>query len=252
MIAVRDRFLVIGAGRRTAGGGLVDGVSGGAVAVVLDGSAAPRVVAVVTGLFALLAVLSSKWADRLDTAVHEGGHAFAAFLAGRRVWAVWLDPDGSGATLTSGRIRGPGLFVTGVAGYTGPPLAGVCSAALLAAGKVTAVLILAVLGFVALLLVTVNGFGRLLVLATIGTLVVAGRFCPGWVQVWYAYFLTWLLLLSGPRSVLVLHRARRSGDAGSDADMLAEVTHIPALLWVLAFAAFSLWCALKGTVLLVG
>ncbi len=65
-------------------------------------------------------------------------------------------------------------------------------------------------------------------------------------------FLTWLLLLSGPRSVLVMHRARRRGVSGSDADMLAEVTHLPAPLWVLAFGAFSLWCALRGAVLLVG
>ncbi|MCL9794094.1 M50 family metallopeptidase [Frankia sp. AgKG'84/4] len=227
-------------------------MAGGVVAVVVDGEAAPRAVTVLTGLLALLVVLGGRWVDWLDTAVHEGGHAFAAYLAGRRVVGVWMAPSGAGLTATWGRHRGFGLFLTGVAGYTGPPLAGVCSAALLAAGKATAVLILAGLGFVALLLVTFGGFGRAVVLGMIGTLVLVGRFCPGWVQLWYACFLTWLLLLSGPRSVLVMHRARRRGVSGSDADMLAEVTHLPAPLWVLAFGAFSLWCALRGAVLLVG
>ncbi|MCM3882719.1 M50 family metallopeptidase [Frankia sp. R82] len=226
-------------------------VSGGTYAAVLDGTAAPRSVVVVTGLLALLVVLASKWGERFDAAVHEGGHALAAYLTGRQVLAVWVEANGSGATLTRGRPRGAGLFVTVAAGYTGPPLVGVCSAALLAAGRVTAVLILAAFGLVTLLLVTVNRFGQGLLVGALASLVVAGRFSPDWVQLWYAHFLAWLLLLSGPQSVLILHRARRGGAGGSDADLLAALTHIPALLWVLGFAAFSLWCALRGATLLV-
>jgi hypothetical protein len=244
-----SRVAASGAGR--AYGGRMGGVAGGAVAVVLDAETAPQAVVLVTGLLALVAVLSTVWAERIDAVVHEGGHALAAFLAGRRVLAVLLARDGSGLTLSFGRTRGFGVFVTSIAGYLAPPIAGVCSAALLAAGKVTAVLILAVLGLGWLLLVTVNRAGALLVLALIASLAGAGRYCPGWVQVWYTYFLTWLLLFSGPRSVLVLHRARRRG-GGSDADALAEQTHIPALLWVLAFGAFSIWCTLKGAALLLG
>ncbi|SNQ51011.1 conserved membrane hypothetical protein [Frankia canadensis] len=232
------------------GRGLVDGTTGGAVAVVVEATA-PRTVAVVTGLFALVAVLSSGWAERIDTAVHEGGHALAAYLAGRQVLAVWLDQDGGGRTLSYGRPRGLGLFLTRSAGYTAPPLVGVCSAALLAAGNVTAVLMLAALGLGALLLVTINRAGELLLLLTIASLVLAGRYCPGWVQLWYAYFLTWLLLFSGPRSVLILHRARRLGIGDSDADKIGAMTHLPGFLWVLAFAVFSLWCTEKGAALLL-
>ncbi|WP_232291811.1 M50 family metallopeptidase [Frankia sp. QA3] len=226
-------------------------MAGGTVAVVLDGAAAPRSVAVLTGLLALLAVLVSRWPEHLDTAVHEGGHALAAFLAGRRVGGVWVESDGSGLTYSFGRRRGVGLFATRAAGYVFPSLIGVCSARLLAAGKVTAVLILAVVALAALLLVMRNGFGELVVVAVGASLILAGRYAPGWVQTWYAYLLTWLLLFSGPRSVLDLHRARRRGAVGSDADKLAASTHLPALLWVLAFAAVSLWCALKGATLLL-
>ncbi|WP_261576310.1 M50 family metallopeptidase [Frankia gtarii] len=223
----------------------------GVLAAVVDGAAAPRAVAVVTALLALLALLVSRWPEHLDTAVHEGGHAFAAFLAGRLVAGVWVEADGSGLTWSFGRRSGVGLFATRAAGYLFPSLVGVCSARLLTAGKVTAVLILGVLALAALLLVVRNGFGERVVLIVGASMVLTARYCPDWAQTWYAYLLTWVLLFSGPRSVLVLHRARRRGAVGSDADRLAESTHIPAVLWVLAFAAFSLWCALKGAALLL-
>ncbi|CAO5183693.1 Integral membrane protein [Frankia sp. AiPs1] len=227
-------------------------MAGGVYAAVVDGTTASQAVAVMTGLLALLVVLASRWGERLDAAVHEGGHALAAYLTGRQVLAVWVDADGGGATLTRGRSRGAAIFMTVAAGYTGPPLVGVCSAALLARGRVTAVLILAVLGLAALLLVTVNRFGQGLIVGTIASLVIAGRYSPDWVQLWYFCFLAWVLLLSGPRSVLTLHRARRDGAGDSDADLLATLTRIPGPLWVLGFAAFSLWCALRGAVLLLG
>ncbi|CAJ64157.1 conserved hypothetical protein; putative integral membrane protein; putative N-(5-amino-5-carboxypentanoyl)-L-cysteinyl-D-valine synthase [Frankia alni ACN14a] len=238
-------------GIRRGFGGAVSVVADGTLAVVLDGAAAPRSVAVVTGLLALLAVLVSSVPEHLDTAVHEGGHALAAFLSGRRVGGVWVESDGSGLTYSFGRRRGIGLFATRAAGYVFPSLIGVCSARLLAAGKVTAVLILAVAALAALLLVMRNRFGELVVVSVGASLILAGRYAPGWVQLWYAYLLTWVLLFSGPRSVLVLHRARRRGAVGSDADKLAESTHLPALFWVLAFGAVSLWCALKGAALLL-
>lgn len=228
-------------------------VSGGTYAAVLTTTTAPRSVAVVTGLLALLVVLASKWGERLDAAVHEGGHALAAYLTGRQVLAVWVESNGGGATATCGRPRGAGLFLTVAAGYTGPPLVGVCSAKLLSTGRVTAVLILAAFGLVALLLVTVNRFGQVLLIGMLASLIVAGRYSPDWAQLWYAHFLAWLMLLSGPQSVLILHRVRRGsgGGSGSDADLLALLTRIPGVFWVLAFAAFSLWCALRGATLLV-
>jgi hypothetical protein len=226
-------------------------IADGKIAVVLDGGSAPRWIVVLTGLLALLAVLGNLWFVHLDTAVHEGGHAFVAYLAGRRVSGVWLNKDENSYTWHYGRPRGAGRIATAAAGYTGPPLVGLASASLLGAGKVTAVLILSVLGLAFLLLVVRTGFGELFVASVGASLVVAGRFSPAWVQVGYAHFLTWFLLFSGPKSVLVLHRARRQGAEGSDADRLADLTHIPGLVWVLGFGAVSLWCALKGAGILL-
>jgi hypothetical protein len=224
------------------------------IAVVLNGGAAPRWIVVSTGLLALTAVLGNPvWvlSRRLTTAVHEGGHALAAYLVGRYGVEVRIPWRGNGVTSHVGRSRGAGLAAAAAAGYTSPPLVGLASAGLLRAGKVTAVLILSVLALAFLLLVVRNGFGELFVASAGASLVVAGRFSPAWVQVGYAHFLTWFLLFSGPKTVLILHRARRQGAKGSDADVLADLTHVPGLVWVLGFGAVSLWCALKGAVILL-
>jgi hypothetical protein len=229
-------------------------IAHGEIAVVLDGGAAPRWIVVSTALFALLAVLGNPvWvlARRLTTAVHEGGHALTAYLVGRHSLEVCIPWRGNGVTSTVGRARGAGLAATAAAGYTFPPLVGLASAGLLGAGRVTAVLVLSVLALASLLLVVRNGFGELFVASVGASLVAAGRFSPAWVQVGYAHFLTWFLLFSGPKTVLILHRARRQGAKGSDADVLAGLTHVPGLVWVLAFGAVSLWCALKGAGILL-
>jgi hypothetical protein len=53
------------------------------------------------------------------------------------------------------------------------------------------------------------------------------------VQSAFAYSLTWFLLLAAPRPVLELQRQRRGGrGATSDADQLARLTMLPAIVWV--------------------
>ncbi len=225
------------------------------LAVVSDGYAASSWVAFVTGLLALLAVLPSwawSWARHLDTAVHEGGHALAAYLTGRFVIGVWLYPDASGSTWHRGRPNGLGRITISAAGYTGPSVVGLVSAALLDNGKVTSMLILAMLGLAFLLFVVRNGFGELVVASTGVLVILVDRHSPAWVQAGFAYFLTWFLLLSGPKSVLVLHRLRRAGVTGSDADTLAGITPIPGLLWVLIFGAVGVVCLFEGAGLLLG
>jgi hypothetical protein len=174
-----------------------------------------------------------------------------AYLVGRHSLEVSIPWRGNGVTYHVGYPRRAGLAATAAAGYTSPSLAGLASASLLGAGKVTAVLILSALGLASLLLVVSNRFGELFVASVIASLVVAGGFSPTWVKIGTAYFLTWFLLFSGPKTVLILHKARRYGAEGSDADALAELTHIPGLIWVLGFGAFSLWCALKGAGILL-
>ena len=64
-----------------------------------------------TAALALGLVLSRvawPYTRMLVTITHEGGHAVAALLAGRRLQGIRLHSDTSGLTVSSGRPSGPG------------------------------------------------------------------------------------------------------------------------------------------------
>jgi hypothetical protein len=50
----------------------------------------------------------------------------------------------------------------------------------------------------------------------------------------------WFLLLGNLRSIAELARTRRGGRTRSDADQLAGLTHVPAVLWVGFFAVVAI------------
>jgi hypothetical protein len=212
---------------------------------------APRWAAVLLGIAAGLAVYRDLLMVHLSTAVHEGGHALMGWLSGRRVRGVWLARAEDSYTVSAGRPRGLGLCLTLVAGYVSPPLAGLLLADLLAAGKLASAFILGLVALLALLILNQTRFGEVVIISTGTLLVLTVLYAPTWAQTAVAYFLAWALLFHGPKDVLLLHRIRRAGGQGSDADGLGSLTHTPALVWVVLFGAFSLWCALKGAVLLL-
>ncbi|WP_250286986.1 MULTISPECIES: M50 family metallopeptidase [unclassified Frankia] len=221
---------------------------------VVDGVAAPQWIVMLTGLVALAAVVPRRtWRNsgHLDTIAHEGGHALVAYLLGYWVVGVWLFSDTSGLTGSYGRPNRTTEFLVSAAGYTAPSLLGLGAAALLRAGHVTATLLLAVMALAALFLVVRNAFGIAIIVAAAGAVVLALRSADTGTQSALACFLTWFLLLSGPRSVLDLHRHRRKGPSSSDADAMAELTGIPGGLWVAAFALANTLCLLHGTTLLL-
>ncbi|WP_232304116.1 M50 family metallopeptidase [Pseudofrankia sp. DC12] len=204
-----------------------------------------------TGLLALWAVTANWWGRHLDTTLHEGGHALVTWAHGGWVKKVHIRRHGGTTYFDISSVGGFGQSMIFFAGYSSPPLAGLASASLLAAGNETAVLILAVLALAGLLLVVENRFGIVVLLTSAAGLVGLERYAPGWPGRWCAYFLTWFLLLSGVKSVVILRQVRRMGPSGSDADKLALITHVPAFLWVFAFGAVSTLCLLKGAMLLV-
>lgn len=59
------------------------------------------------------------------TLIHECGHAFIAFLAGRRLAGIRVWRDTSGETLSIGRSSGLGVSLTLMAGYPAPGVLGV-------------------------------------------------------------------------------------------------------------------------------
>ncbi len=202
-------------------------------------------VLVTAGLAFVIVALSWLWrpARNVITIVHEAGHALVAVLAGRRLAGIRLHSDTSGLTLTKGKPYGPGMVLTGFAGYIAPSLLGLGFAALLAAGRVTALLVVCALLLVGVLVVVRNLFGIFSVLATGAVLIAVSRWAPVEVQAPFAHLIMWFLLIGGVRSVGDLQRLRGRGRArDSDADQLARLTGAPGLFWVSAFMMINLGC----------
>jgi hypothetical protein len=187
------------------------------------------------------------------TIAHEGAHGLVALAAGRRLAGIRLHSDTSGLTVSAGRPTGLGMVLTCAAGYTGPALFGLGAAALLAAGHAVG-LLWALLILLALLLVQIrNWYGLWAVLATCAVVIAVTRWLPPSAQAAFAAVGTWFLLLAAPKTVLELQRARRRRAApDSDADQLARLTHLPAVLWVGLFLLVDVGALLLGGWWLLG
>ena len=216
----------------------------------------PAWVVGLTGLLALGVVLDSRsWrrTGKVITIAHEGGHALASVLSGRRLDGIRLHSDSSGVTYSRGRRRGPGLVLTASAGYVTPSLLGAGAAALLATRHQTALLWLALLLLAATFLAVRNAFGALAVLATAAGVFAVSYWASAAVQAGFAYLAAWFLLLGGMRPALELtHRRRRSPRSGlSDADQLARLTGVSRNVWVAAFLLVCTAALALGTRLLI-
>jgi len=204
---------------------------------------------------ALLVVLThATWrlARHAITIAHEGGHALVAVLTGRRLRGIKVHSDTSGLTLSAGRPTGFGMVLSLFAGYVTPSLLGLAGAVLLAKGRITLLLWVAVLLLFAMLVMTRNAYGVLSVLATTGVVFAVSWFTPPEAQAAFAYAGVWFLLLGGVKPVGELQRLRRRGQLpDSDADQLARLTRVPAFLWILVFGLITLGAALVGGALLI-
>jgi hypothetical protein len=187
------------------------------------------------------------------TIAHEGAHGLVALAAGRRLSGIRLHSDTSGLTVSAGRPTGLGMVLTCAAGYTGPALFGLGAAALLAAGHAVG-LLWALLGLLALLLVQIrNWYGLWAVLATGAVVLAVTGWLPPSGQAAFAAVSTWFLLLAAPKTVLELQRTRRRRAApDSDADQLARLTRLPAVLWVGLFLLVDVGALLLGGWWLLG
>lgn len=206
----------------------------------------PPSTAVLLGTF-LLGLVLVAWRPawrrvrHVVTIAHEGGHAALALLTGRRLQGIRLHSDTSGLTVSRGRPRGPGMVLTAAAGYPAPAAVGAVAATLVAAGRATAALWATVL-LLALMLLVIRNFFGLWVLLVVG----AGAVAVTWwgsaaAQVAIAHVVTWVLLLGAPRAVVELwgERRRLRGGGRSDADQLAALTRVPAVLWVVLFGVLT-------------
>ena len=210
----------------------------------------PTTVLLSTAAVAALLVLSpALWRPtrHVVTIAHEGAHGLVALAAGRRLSGIRLHSDTSGLTVSAGKPTGPGMVLTCFAGYVGPGLFGLGAAALLASGHAIG-LLWALLILLALLIVQIrNWYGLWSVLVTGGVVFAATWWLPPDGQAAFAALATWFLLLAAPRTVLELQASRRRRRApDSDADQLARLTGMPALLWVGAFLVVDVGALLVG------
>jgi len=208
-----------------------------------------------TGAGALVAVVVDViWlrARHVVTIVHEGGHAVAALLTGRRLTGIKLHSNTSGLTLSVGKPRGPGMVITAAAGYISPSLVGLLGVVLLAFDQVTVMLWAGTALLVAMLIMVRNLYGALALVVTGAVVVGVSLFTEPEVQAAFAYAMTWFLLLGAVRPVNELRRQRRrQPGANTDADTLARITPVPAGGWVGLFGLGTLAALGGGAYLLL-
>jgi hypothetical protein len=208
---------------------------------------------------ALLIVLDARtWhlGRNSITIAHEGGHALASMLSGRRLEGIRLHSDTSGETYSRGRSTGPGLVLTLAAGYLTPSLLGAGAAWLLAAHYVTAMLWLLLALLAATFLAIRNVYGIVAVLVTVGAVLAVTWFATAAIQAAFGYTAAWFLLIGGARGVVELQsgrsRSRSRGEVStSDADQLGRLTGVPGGVWVAVFALVCVAALLLGTRLLI-
>ncbi len=189
---------------------------------------------------------------QLVTISHEGGHALAALLSGRRLMGIRLHSDTSGLTVSRGRPTGPGMVIMLIAGYLAPAVAGIGAALLLINGHALGLLWLLV-GWLAVMCVQIrNVYGFLVLVGCGGAVAVASWYLPAtWLSA-IAYLITWVLLIASPRPVLELIRHRRRVPGRhSDVDQLARLTPVPAAVWIAVFLLLNVAGLALGVLLLL-
>lgn len=202
--------------------------------------AAPRSIVMFIGVIALV-VFAVKY---FGVIAHESAHAMAGRSMGRKVLGVKLNSDATGETATLGPEKGLGLIITAFAGYLGPSLLGLGTAALIALGYAGAVLGLTLLFLTLMLFVIRNFFGVISVLLNGVLLVLLMGYGSAKMQDIATHGLSWLLLLSGVGHVLM------HGSNAADAAILRKITHIPRVVWSTLWLVMTLAALAAGARLL--
>jgi hypothetical protein len=216
----------------------------------------PSLLVLITAVIALAAVaVRPVWrvARNAVTIAHEGGHAFVALLTGRRLRGIRLEFDTSGLTLSAGRPSGPGMIFTLMAGYIAPSLVGLAGAWILGGNRITLLLWLAIVLLLLMLINIRNVFGVVSLLVTGAIVFAVSWYASPQVQAAFAYTGVWFLLIGGVRPVGELQKLRRRGRMPeSDADQLAHLTRVPAVMWVFLFYLVTVAVLVIGAFMLAG
>ncbi len=167
--------------------------------------------------------------------LHEASHGLAALATGGRIERIVLTPDEGGFTYT----RGGNAFLTLSAGYLGSLAWGVAilaAARSRRAGIVAMALGVGVLALTALYVRSLFGFAFGLLFGAV--LLIGGRTLPH-------RAVAWLLLVVGLTSCMYATLDIKSDilerpGMPSDARLLAQMTHIPVVVWGVLWMAIAL------------
>lgn len=168
--------------------------------------------------------------------LHEASHGLAAVATGGSIQRIVISPNEGGYTLTRGGSR----FLTLSAGYLGSLAWGVLILRLARTRRADYVAMglgLAVLALTVLYVRSIFGFAFGILFGA--ALLIGGQRLPHRV-------VAWLLLVVGLTSCMYAVLDIKSDiidrpDQPSDARMLAQMTHVPVLVWGALWLAISLW-----------
>lgn len=200
----------------------------------------PQLVAAPAGLLVLIAFLIEgiwRLARHISVIAHEGAHVAAGWSVGHKVTSVKLNRDATGETITQGQ-DGFKQVIISFAGYLGPSLFGLAAACFITLDQITIALGLSLVCLAIMLILIRNFFGVISVVLNGLLVFLVLRYGTPEVQAVAACVLSWFLLFSGVRWVLM------HGTGAGDAVNLTRATHIPRFVWVtfwLAITVGALW-----------
>jgi hypothetical protein len=209
----------------------------------------PAVAAVAVGVAALIPVVITEfWGpiSHFGRLAHEGAHAMVGSCLNAQVLGVRLDRKKRSGGTDLRLVPGSGTdFLSTVVGYLGPSGFGLAAAALIAHDRIVPVLWIGVI-LLALLLVSMRGlFGITLVIGVGFVLFSVARSQNAGLEAVTAYGLSWLLLLSGVRTVL-----DRRAEA-EDAYEMRRITGLPRGLWYRFWLIGTVAAVVWGSTMLV-
>lgn len=186
----------------------------------------------------------------VNTLIHELSHALATLVLSGKVMYIHLFSDQSGVTLSSYTSVWKGIPIS-LAGYTGSALFTVLLFFLFAHRKVKAgLIVIAALALLGLLLFVRNSYGMIWSGGFIAITILVFIAAPPWLRNGYYLLIAFICLVESVLSSLtILSLSFLNPSAAGDAANLSEYTQVPAFVWAIFFALFSLWCAKHSTAL---
>ncbi|MCJ8011793.1 M50 family metallopeptidase [Paenibacillus sp. KQZ6P-2] len=194
----------------------------------------------------------SAFFRNVDTLVHELSHALVTLVLSGKVMVIYLYSNQSGVTHSIFAENWMSIPIS-LAGYIGSALFALLLFYLYAKRKEQAGLIIVmVLAAIAALLFVRNSYGLVWCIGFAILSCLVAFMAPPWLKNGYYILIAFICLVESVISPLVILKiSLYNPSAAGDAANLAQVTHVPALIWSLVFVAVSLYCAKISTSLLL-